>query len=556
MNKFKKIMLGALSALTLGLFVAVGTNVDAASHDIGSATVTTTTNSGDTKTWDFKVSSAKTLANGDDVNGVVVYGGYNKGSAGTPSVKKDNGGLDFYLHGYVLVPVVSENSEGTISVMLTSNSGGRYIDLISNSGTVTSSVLTSKTDTMDYTFTEDDVWTINEKYYVKLWSEVYTGNPLTPSGDANSSNSGEIKMGTVSVVLSNGTYGEAATLYTVTYMDGTTTLKTDAEAVDGSNITYTPKKYGYDFEGWYTESTLDNKISISYTVTDDVTLYANWTTWTNTGIEEYTLSNAAIGKIATGIEGSLSADLLLTPSIYTAMTGVSMTTTSVTLPGASSATQAPCFNTGGALSTSQRGIKFTAPANGTFVAYVGSGGTGTSRSVVFNTGSGSINPTEGESTLEFDGTSYEPRQFTFEVEEGTTYYLGGTNGVRIYYVSFEEVTTLADNTTAAVFAEKNTAGDTLRFVGTLTGITDLANIDSIELILEKDGVATKKQIFLTTCYISVTGSSQECPEATNTYYVIYRITGITGVTGTISKQLKVTFTDGSYTLSAATEFDL
>ena len=42
----------------------------------------------------------------------------------------------------------------------------------------------------------------------------------------------------------------------------------------------------------------------------------------------------------------------------------------------------------------------------------------------------------------------------------------------------------------------------------------------------------------------------------NLYYVIFRIKGVTGLTGKISKQLKVTFTDGSTTLSTADEFDL
>ena len=534
MRKLKFFILTLLSVLTLGLFVVIGSKVEAASHDIGSATVTTTTNSGDTKTWDFKVSSTKTLANGDDVNGVVVYGGYSKGSAGIPSIKKDNVGLDFFLHGYVLVPVVSENSEGTISVMLTSNSGGRYIDLISNSGTVTSSVLTSKTDTMDYTFTEDDVWTINEKYYVKLWSEVYTGNPLTPSGDTNS-NSGEIKMGTVSIVLSNGTYGEAATLHTVTYMDGTTPLKTDEEAVDGSNISYTPKKYGYDFEGWYTDASLDSQYKVNtstYTVTGDVTLYANWTAWTNTGITEYTLTNSAIEKIATGIDGNLSADLALTPSIYTVMSGVAMTTTNVTLPGASSATQAPCFNTNGAVKTTGNGLKFTAPSNGTLTLWAGSGSS-EERTIKVTNGDTDLTPSSGSVTVP---ASYAPHEIVYTLEEGTTYYIGGSKGVRIYYVSFEEEAA-PTVTVTALQQEADSGNDTtyIRFIAIVSGVTDINSSDftfnvyctkgSIEKSITRS-VRTCSEIQLGGSTYSATLPGESTPhtfDGTNEFYAVYVI---------------------------------
>ena len=549
MNKFKKILLGALSALTLGLFVAVGTNVDAASLENGTVLVSTTEYAGDTKTWGFTTnlpSSNTNIAVGSDINGIISAKDGTNGTKSAPIAIKSSAsnGYDTYPGSEFLVPVPSADSTGTVTRTGNANNS-RYLALGSNTAVALASPMTFDFDTDDIetnpTLSNNSTVT---GYYLRF---VVSG--------------GEAKTYSISVQLKDGTttYGEVATLHTVTYMDETTTLKTDAEAVDGSNISYIPKKYGYDFEGWYTDSNLTSESKIdttTYTVTDDATLYANWTAWTNTGIEEYTLSNAAIEKIETGIDGNLSADLALTPSIYTAMSGVGMTTTNVTLPGASSATQAPCFNTNGAVKTNGNGIKFTAPADGTLTAYVGAGG-GSQRNIKLTDGTNVLEPTTGSVVVgNIESARYTPVEIVYTLEEGTTYYFGGDNGVRIYYISFEEVTTLADNTTAAVFAEKNTAGDTLRFVGTLTGITDLANIDSIELILEKDGVATKKQIFLTTCYISVTGASQTCAEADNTYYVVYRITGISGLTGTISKQLKVTFTDGSYTLSAATEFDL
>ena len=123
---------------------------------------------------------------------------------------------------------------------------------------------------------------------------------------------------------------------------------------------------------------------------------------------------------------------------------------------------------------------------------------------------------------------------------------------------------MSDGTTASVFAEMNNTTGTLRFVGTLTGITSLDNIASIELVLKKkssadtDYVATKSKIYLTTCYTSVTGTTQTCAASNGKYYVIFRLNNADSLaTGTkISKELIITFTDGSTTTSGVSDFDM
>lgn len=117
---------------------------------------------------------------------------------------------------------------------------------------------------------------------------------------------------------------------------------------------------------------------------------------------------------------------------------------------------------------------------------------------------------------------------------------------------------IAADTTASVFAEMNNTTGTLRFVGKLTGVTNLDNIASIELVLKKDGVATNSKIYLTTCYTSVTGTTQDCAAANGTYYVIFRLNNANSLaTGTkISKELIITFTDGSTTTSNASEITM
>ena len=548
MNKFKKVMLGALSVLTLGLFVVVGTKVEAASLENGTVLVSTTTYAGDTKTWGFTTnlpSSNTNIAVGSDINGIVSAKDGTNGSKSAPiAIKKSaTNGYDTYPGSEFLVPVPSADSTGTVTRTGNADSS-RYLALGSNTAVALASPMTFDFDTDDIetnpTLSNDSTVT---GYYLRF---VVSG--------------GEAKTFSISVQLKDGTttYGEVATLYTVTYMDGTTTLKTDAEAVDGSNISYTPKKYGYDFEGWYTESTLENKISDSYTVTEDVTLYANWTEWTNTGIEEYTLSNAAIEKIATGIDGNLSADLALTPSIYTAMSGVGMTTTNVTLPGESSATQAPCFNTNGAVKTSGNCLKFTAPANGTLTAYVGSGG-GSQRNIKLTDGTNVLEPTTGSTVVgDIESARYTPVEIVYTLEEGTTYYFGGDNGVRIYYISFANEASACALTVGTTDTSDGTAA---MFVGKITGLTDTDTVTKATFTFTGDNELSYET---TTLYGALTsdGSTFAGAEAAeNTYYVYAALYGLTSNYNgkTINVTLTITFSDGStltqafntYTVSVA-----
>lgn len=548
MRKLKFLIAGFISAMAFVLLAVTGSKVEAASLEYGTVLVSTTTYAGDTKTWGFTTnlpSSNTNIAVGSDINGIVSAKDGTNGSKSAPiAIKKSaTNGYDTYPGSEFLVPVPSADSTGTVTRTGNADSS-RYLALGSNTAVALASPMTFDFDTDDIetnpTLSNDSTVT---GYYLRF---VVSG--------------GEAKTFSISVQLKDGTttYGEVATLYTVTYMDGTTTLKTDAEAVDGSNISYTPKKYGYDFEGWYTESTLENKISDSYTVTEDVTLYANWTEWTNTGIEEYTLSNAAIEKIATGIDGNLSADLALTPSIYTAMSGVGMTTTNVTLPGESSATQAPCFNTNGAVKTSGNCLKFTAPANGTLTAYVGSGG-GSQRNIKLTDGTNVLEPTTGSTVVgDIESARYTPVEIVYTLEEGTTYYFGGDNGVRIYYISFANEASACALTVGTTDTSDGTAA---MFVGKITGLTDTDTVTKATFTFTGDNELSYET---TTLYGALTsdGSTFAGAEAAeNTYYVYAALYGLTSNYNgkTINVTLTITFSDGStltqafntYTVSVA-----
>ena len=88
MNKFKKILLGALSALTLGLFVAFGTEVDAATAN---------------RTFNFDMTSLKDLVAGSNQDVSATDSGTNTTmkvnftNDGTAAMSKSGSGESGYL---------------------------------------------------------------------------------------------------------------------------------------------------------------------------------------------------------------------------------------------------------------------------------------------------------------------------------------------------------------------------------------------------------------------------------------------------------------------------
>lgn len=536
-NKFK-----ALLAAFVGLFAfsAVAVGVNAATVDYGTVAVSTTTNAGDTKTWDFTTNLPESSTNipvGSDINGIVsAKDGINKDKAAAIQIKNSaKNAYDTYPGAEFLVPVPSATSAGVVT-RTGNNSSPRYLEL-GNNGPV------ALATTMNFSFTSTDVET-NPKLSD---SSTVTGYYLRFKVSG-----GEAKTYSISVKLTDGSsYGAADIKYTVTYMDGESKIKTE-EIVKDNKVSYTPKKYGYDFEGWYTDSALTNKIdTTTYAVTEAVTLFANWTAWTTTGIEEYSLSNSAIEKIASGIDGSLTSDLALAPSIYTYMKGGEMTTTNVTLPGATEQTQSPCFNTKGNVSTSGNGLKFTAPSNGTLTACVGSGG-GSDRNIVLTDGTNELTPTSGSLAINNAESGYTPREVVFELTAGTTYYLGGSDGVRIYYVSFAPYVNLNYQVNEAYTDSEGStvvAGSQIRFVGTINCLT-------AETL--KDATATLKltlgekaaEVDITSVYTSVAiGGELTFEAATNVYYVVFIISGLDDASldgVTLTAQLDVTVGGTTY----------
>lgn len=334
-----------------------------------------------------------------------------------------------------------------------------------------------------------------------------------------------------------------STYYTVKYYVNGSLDKTDSAAKFGSAITYVPSApSGKYFYGWCLDEELNNVISSNYEVQGSVELYAKFADIKNYINTEEAISSSMLGsKTVTGFAGSI---FNLTEINVAENTGM-------TLPSGEHNTYR--METTGSSSATRRNISFTAPFDGRLVLWIGSSNDGRSADVY----KGSWGSSDHVFTYTFQKNDKNVfLSKTVEIEEGATYVIGGSNGYYIYGLFVEEVT-MATDTTASVFAEKNTTTNTLRFVGTITGISNLSDIDTIELVLLKGDKATDKQIFLTTCFTAVTGTTQTCEAATGTYYVVYRISGISAIAGsTISKKLIVTFTDGSQTTCDATTINV
>lgn len=352
----------------------------------------------------------------------------------------------------------------------------------------------------------------------------------------------------------------AVAQYAVTYdVDGQTT-STNVNAGTVITLDEAPLKANSVFNGW-SDGTTTYAAGASYTVNSAVTFAATWTTYSGGNGVSFTA-----GDLYGTYPNTIKNQMVVSGTIFTIYADSSKTVTfdnsKITLSDGSTEINGRLKLGGTAdFTNTLRVIGFTAPSNGTVNVEFVSGSSNSSRNLVVKDSSGN------QIISVSNSSSSNAVCLTANVESGKIYYIGsGNNGINIGKVEFVEASEpkMSDGTTASVFAEMNNTTGTLRFVGTLTGITSLDNIASIELVLKKkssadtDYVATKSKIYLTTCYTSVTGTTQTCAASNGKYYVIFRLNNADSLaTGTkISKELIITFTDGSTTTSGVSDFDM
>lgn len=86
--------------------------------------------------------------------------------------------------------------------------------------------------------------------------------------------------------------GENGEYYTVTYMDGSTVLKTEKVKKGEKPTAYTPTKDGgYEFVDWFATPSKNHKYDMNAAVTEDVTVYAGFTLYTEYTREFYILGS-------------------------------------------------------------------------------------------------------------------------------------------------------------------------------------------------------------------------------------------------------------------------
>ena len=141
-------------------------------------------------------------------------------------------------------------------------------------------------------------------------------------------------------------------------------------------------------------------------------------------------------------------------------------------------------------------------------------------------------------------TAAEAKVESFNLDVTGTFSIGSTNsGINIYYIEFvpAQLNYQYDN---------DSTPTAVRFIGTLSNITDTTVIDTITLTFksgENEAVKTINTVW-ESVNVSADGDDKGATfeKTDNTYYVVYSVTNITGALETdFSVTLTVTFTEAS-----------
>ena len=262
MNKFKKIMLGALSILTLGLFVATGSKVFA-DGQYGKYTVTNT-ETVSTAVWDFSNADDMPSAN-VTVKGLTdntLYGIGGDASKGI-TLKASEKNISNNKTGVLYVPVPSADAAGTITLLGSSSNSARTLTLAvvtQNEGsTLTDKVYQYSSSAVNITFDSSYITTSGSTYWLKF----------DPNGQ-------EVKLKKITVALTSSTqYAATAATHVVTIKDGDTTLKT-FDVDDGDSFDKPISIWGCSSVSLYTNAGLTDAYTDA-AITADTTLWVSKT---------------------------------------------------------------------------------------------------------------------------------------------------------------------------------------------------------------------------------------------------------------------------------------
>lgn len=570
MKKFKKIMLGALSVLTLGLFVVTGTKVNAADSinygEEGVSKAAATTTAGNTYNLNaYYGSSSDTNADygvyhlnfssinfdaGSNVTQHEDLTAYLKTSSETSSGygwrAKSSTGCNIQIK-------IGAQQSATIIIYLYYNSTNNGVNIDGTTYTTTNSSKVVDKVVKNYVNDTDSTYT-------------YTIAPGNKSGITYiSTTTTALSTDGVSVHFeSNG--GSNV---------DTQTVKSGEKATRPSN----PTKANYTFVNWYTKDGSNDDwgdvFDFDNTISESITLYAKWTenakynvtyyvdgvqltnvdakytsVYTGSSLEYYPTytdkafdgwyTNTNYSVKVTAVTGNISlygrttelktsltqSDLTAETlsetkvhyagTMFTLTSGLKIGTDAKTLPNET--TSSYRINTSGSSynsSTNIRTIDFTAPSDGKVVVYANTN----SANKHVNLYNPSTQDVLSSYTTAEAAIVYE---IEFEVEKDNEYALGiDTNG-SFYYVAFVENASVSFN--CQYDTEDPADATKIRFIATIDGVADVTAINTVTFSIT---VGTQTEYFkCSKLYSSIANVYDNFGSADGRYYAVYALTGI------------------------------
>ena len=495
MNKFKKVMLGALSVLTLGLFAVVGTRVNADSKVY-------------TDYFDFNVNSTSYTSKAG-TEGTTKYGltatAASKGSNSNFKISTANSIIgqtsDNYSYGVKL------NASGNLkftpafdwSATLLIAAGAANSTVKYSIGDVdkqTAETVTAST----YTATEVTLSGTggSEITVTRVGGEVYVYEMILIQTEKTSStevlDSIAVSNNKTNFYVEDSVPTAADVTVTATYKDGDSTR----------NVTLDSSKYDFVIKNSNEEEveTATFASSGNYTATVSFTDTITKTASYNITVSDPANGNGTVFNADSLSTGDIATNKIINGTIYTVCgTSDSKLTVDKQTCTVDGKTFANRLKTNGTIKSDGRYIKIDVPSDGILYVIVAAGGSSGTRTVaLYNDSTFNNDSLVNSYTTVVSGSS-----FTFAVEGNKTYYLGsGNSGINFTYIEFipKSITVMQQEAPTTIGTAEGTY---IRFIALVRGVTDIsASNFKFNIYREKGGttqfitrtVSTYKKLML------------------------------------------------------------
>lgn len=539
MNKFKKVMLGALSVLTLGLFVVTGAKVNATAVEyvteldcslFDSSKPATQSLTGITSMDKIVFTTAYAQAFGTDITTSTVNSILSKNSENKDSITY-NYGCKIDSSGYL--KFTPQCNDWTLSLVFTSATASQLPQV--TNGTVTSVVANAANGlglcTISGTSTSEVIITRSASKKALYFYEL---------------------------VLTQ-TYDENVSYTTVNYYDADGKTKLGEDTFESGSTTTAiaspkSKNLGVIFDCWVDSD--GNKFDFSTKLSSDIDLFASYKTdsaYSTVVTDSNILDSDVIEYMVDNGYTTLSDDVIVTNSIYKIGKGclVEEKTSNTNIQDKSFTYD---IATNGSVQKTSQYVGLTAPADGKLIAYVKNGSGSSSRKVNLFT-PGTQTQVNADEAVELEKNGVAVCEFT--VEKDKSYNIGAVSGgsIYIYYLEFVANPTVAFN---CQYDTENPAEATkIRFIATIDGIADVKTIDTVTFSVTVGEVT--KEFKCTKVYSSISNKFEGFGAATGRYYAVFALSGIqsaisSGVSFT-SMSVTVTFTSDSGLSNATANHD-